>query len=83
MKVNLLDDRTDWWLWLDDEAIALGLVDSGSDANNPMEGFLSRVMVFIERIRSWQDTGKNPQPWIFICYGCYFHQVTAILVIRV
>ena len=72
MKVNLLDDRTDWWLGLDDEAIALGLVDSDSDVNNPMEGFLSRVIgVWIERIMNWQDTGKWPLPGVLLLWQLF------------
>lgn len=77
MKVNLLDDRTDWWLWLDVEAIALGLVDSGSDVNNPMEGFLSRVIGVLD----WENNEltryrKNDHFPMFYCYDSYFHQIT-------
>ena len=65
MKVNLLDDRTDWWLGLDDEAIALGLVDSDSDVNNPMEGFLSRVIGVFEREYVLDKIQEKPQSPMF------------------
>ncbi|PWA92762.1 F-box domain, cyclin-like protein [Artemisia annua] len=61
----------------DDEAIALGLVDSGSNVTNPMEGLISQVMVFLLRELCYVTRYRKVATTLglYFCYGCYFHQL--------